>query len=105
MYSALDRTEYPRPDISATVSALESGSISRLSGTLGNSFSVLWKDSPLQKILESTEAAAVSLSGSGPARFAVYESPAEAEAAEKMLESRNIACFLCRPAEKSLVIE
>ena len=105
MYSALDRTEYPQPDISETVSALESGSISRLSGTLRNSFSVLWKDSPLQRILEGTEAAAVSLSGSGPARFAVYQSRATAESAEKVLKNKNIECFLCRPAEKSLVIE
>ena len=105
MYSALDRTEYQRPDISATVSALKSGSISGLSETLKNSFSVLWRESPLQKILENTGAAAVSLSGSGPARFAVYESLAEAEMAKKELESKKIECFLCLPAEKSLIIE
>lgn len=105
MYSALDRTEYPRPDISATVSALKSGSISGLSETLKNSFSILWRESPLQKIFESTGAAAVSLSGSGPARFAVYKNRAEAETAKKELESKNIECFLCCPAEKSLIIE
>ena len=102
MYAALDRTGYIKPDIEKTVRAAEAGDIRMLGTSLGNSFSALWTDTKLERKLKSTGAAGVSLSGSGPARFAVYTDKAVAESAQRRLKAENICCFLCAPAKKSL---
>lgn len=105
MYAALDRTGYIKPDIEKTVRAAEAGDISMLGASLGNSFSALWTDTKLERKLKSTGAVGVSLSGSGPARFAVYTAGAAAETAQRRLKAENICCFLCAPAKKSLIFE
>lgn len=105
MYAALDRTVYIKPDIEKTVRAAEAGDICMLGASLGNSFSALWTDTKLEQKLKSTGAAGASLSGSGPARFAVYTDKADAESARKRLRAENIYCFLCAPAKKSLIFE
>ena len=72
MFARLDKTDYPRPDIEKTVTAVKNGSYSELTQALGNSFSVLWEGSNIPDRLYSCGADAVSLSGSGPARFALF---------------------------------
>ena len=72
---------------------------------MDNSFSALWRESRVKDELLKTGANAVSLSGSGPAWFAVYTDKGRAEAAEKTLKALNIPVFMCEPQEKSLIIE
>lgn len=105
MFKKLDSAFYPKPDIEKTVRAINSGDYYKMIASFGNSFSVIWDGSPIKSLLRETKADSVSLSGSGPAWFAVYRDKNTAQAAENTLKKRNIECYLCAPCEKSLIIE
>lgn len=105
MFSRLDSAEYNKPDIEKTAAALDSRDLGAVLCSLDNSFAALWRESRVKEELLKTKADAVSLSGSGPAWFAVYLDKDRAEAAEKSLKEVNIPCFLCNAEDKSLMIE
>lgn len=105
MFSRLDSAQYDKPDIDRTVFALNSGDLSAVLSSMDNSFSELWRESRVKDELLKTKADAVSLSGSGPAWFAVYFDKDRAEAAEKTLKALNIPVFMCEPQEKSIMFE
>lgn len=105
MFSRLDNTDYIKPDIEKTVSAIESGNTDMLLSSLSNSFEILWKNSDILKTVNALGADAAGLSGSGPARFAVFKEKTAADKAKELLSSKGIAAYLCEPAEKSLIIE
>ena len=105
MFSRLDSAQYDKPDIDRTVFALNSGDLSAVLASMDNSFSALWRESRVKDELLKTKADAVSLSGSGPAWFAVYFDKDRAEAAEKTLKALNIPVFICEPQEKSIIFE
>lgn len=105
MFSRLDSVNYNKPDIEKTVSALNNGDLSAVLASLDNSFAALWEESRVNAELLKTGADAVSLSGSGPARFAVYRDKGAAENAEKTLKALGIPAFLCEPRDKSLIFE
>ena len=105
MFSRLDSAEYNKPDIEKTALALNSGDFPAVLASVDNSFAALWRESPVKAELLKSKADAVSLSGSGPAWFAVYLDKDRATAAEKSLKELNIPCFLCTPENKSLIFE
>ena len=105
MFSRLDSAQYDKPDIDRTVFALNSGDLSAVLSSMDNSFSELWRESRVKDELLKTKVDAVSLSGSGPAWFAVYIDKDRAEAAEKTLKALNIPVFMCEPQEKSIIFE
>ena len=105
MFSRLDKTEYIKPDIEKTVKAIENGNTDMLLSTLSNSFEILWENSDILKTVNALGADAAGLSGSGPARFAVFKEKTAAERAKELLSSKGIAAYLCEPTEKSLIIE
>lgn len=105
MFSRLDSAEYNKPDVDKTALALNSGNLSAVLSLMDNSFAALWQESYVKAELLKTHAEAVSLSGSGPAWFAVYRDKDRAVAAEKTLKALNIPVFMCEPQEKSLIIE
>ena len=102
MFARLDRLNYPKPDIEKTVSAINRGSYTELINSLGNSFSVLWDGREITEKLYNYGADAVSLSGSGPARFAVFSDEEKARATLKALEAENVKAYLCHTAESSV---
>ncbi len=104
MFARLDKTDYPRPDIEKTVTAVKNGSYSELTRALGNSFSVLWEGSNIPDRLYSCGADIVSLSGSGPARFALFSDDEKAKMAREYLKNEGFFVYLCRPSESSFVI-
>ena len=104
MFARLDKTDYPRPDIEKTVTAVKNGSYSELTRALGNSFSVLWEGSNIPDRLYSCGADVVSLSGSGPARFALFSDDEKAKMAREYLKNEGFFVYLCRPSESSFVI-
>ena len=104
MFARLDKTDYPRPDIEKTVTAVKNGSYSELTRALGNSFSVLWEGSNIPDRLYSCGADAVSLSGSGPARFALFSDDKKARMAREYLKNEGFFVYSCRPSESSFVI-
>ncbi|MEE1006515.1 MAG: 4-(cytidine 5'-diphospho)-2-C-methyl-D-erythritol kinase [Acutalibacteraceae bacterium] len=105
MFRRLDSAKYNKPDIEKTVSALNSGDVSAVFSSLDNSFSALWQESHVKAELLKTDADGVSLSGSGPAWFAVYRDKEKAVAAEKALKALRIPVFICEPQNKSLIFE
>ena len=102
MFKRLDNSDYIRPDIEKTVSAINRGSYTELINSLGNSFSVLWDGREMTEKLYKYGADAVSLSGSGPARFAVFSDEEKARATLKALEAENVKAYLCHTAESSV---
>lgn len=105
MFSRLDSTDYIKPDIEKTVNAVNCGDLNGVLENLGNSFEILWSKSPLKEMLSSTHPAACSLSGSGPARFAVYGDLNAALRARDKLSAKGIFCEICKPLNKSLIFE
>ena len=105
MFSRLDSTDYIKPDIEKTVNAVNCGDLNGVLENLGNSFEILWSKSPLKEILSSTHPAACSLSGSGPARFAVYGDLNSALRARDKLSAKGVFCEICKPLNKSLIFE
>lgn len=102
MFKRLNNSDYIRPDIEKTVSAINRGSYTELINSLGNSFSVLWDGREITEKLYKYGADAVSLSGSGPARFAVFSDEEKARATLKALEAENVKAYLCHTAESSV---
>ena len=105
MFKLLDSADYSKPDIDKTVSAINRGDLSAALASMDNSFAVLWEGSKVKAELMKTNADAVSLSGSGPAWFAVYRDEERAKNAERALKELNIPVFLCEPQDKSLIFE
>ena len=105
MFSRLDSTDYIKPDIEKTVNAVNCGDLTGVLENLGNSFEILWSKSALKEMLSSTHPAACSLSGSGPARFAVYGDLNAALRARDKLSAKGVFCEICKPLNKSLIFE
>lgn len=101
MYAQLDLKKYPRPDINALVSALGKGPFD---GLFKNSFSVCW-NGEFEKRLEKTGALAVSLSGSGPFRFALFPDIPSAAAAKAGLAADGIESIIAEPCDFALKFE
>ena len=104
MFSRLDSTDYIKPDIEKTVNAVNCGDLNGVLENLGNSFEILWSKSALKEMLSSTHPAC-SLSGSGPARFAVYGDLNAALRARDKLSAKGVFCEICKPLNKSLIFE
>ena len=105
MFARLDSLNYPKPDIEKTARAISSGSYAELTQALGNSFSVLWNGEKITEKLYKYGADAVALSGSGPARFAVFADSEKADKAKALLEKDGVKVYLCHPAKKSVVFK
>ena len=105
MFRLLDSADYNKPDIEKTATAINSQDMVSLLASMDNSFAALWRESRIKAELLKTDADAVSLSGSGPAWFAVYLDKNRAVAAEKALKALEIPAFLCEPENKSLIFE
>ena len=105
MFLRLDSTDYIKPDIEKTVNAVNCGDLNGVLENLGNSFEILWSKSALKEMLSSTHPAACSLSGSGPARFAVYGDLNAALRARDKLSAKGVFCEICKPLNKSLIFE
>ena len=105
MFRLLDSADYNKPDIEKTATAINLQDMVSLLASMDNSFAALWRESRIKAELLKTDADAVSLSGSGPAWFAVYLDKNRAVAAEKALKALEIPLFLCEPENKSLIFE
>lgn len=101
MYSQLDSKEYIKPDINALVSALGRGTFD---GLLKNSFSACWQDD-FEERLEKTGASTVSLSGSGPYRFALFADIKSAVRAKAELAADGIESIIAEPCDFALKFE
>ena len=105
MYSRLDAENPDHPDMDATVNAIENNDLSALVKIIDNSFISVNKDFILRDRLLESGAIGVSLSGSGPTWYAIFDDNAKAAAAEGFLKRSKIDCYLVTPCEKAIIFE
>lgn len=84
---------------------LKEGCLKTLCGSIANSFEVLWDNSELKKLLCDTRPLCVSLSGSGPSVFAVYDNETSLLKAKETLDNREYECYLTRPVDCGVKFE
>ena len=105
MYQKLDSMETVFIDVDKTVSALEEGNIEALASSMKNSFSLVWPKSATKDKLLALNSLAVSLSGSGPTYFAVYDSKREAKKDFKLLNKNEIEAYLVSFSNETLITD
>ncbi len=105
MYNRLDSENPPHPDMDKTVEAIEEGDIRELMQNIGNSFISVNKPFELKEKLLSLGSVGVSLSGSGPTWYSVFEDKKKAEVAYNTVKESGIECYLAFPCEKSVYFE
>ncbi len=105
MYRILDSKPYKECDTKAVIEAVENNDLIGLSEKIYNAFSEIWTESFVKKALSASSPLAVSLSGSGPTWFAIFDDEKRAQKAKQDLENQNLKCFLIKPCDKSLIFE
>jgi len=105
MYSRLDSEKHSLPDVDKTVTAIKNDDISALAQSLENSFSAVNEPFGYKQYLLENGALAVSLSGSGPTHFALFDDKVKAEIAYKALKAENEDCYLAEPLENGIIFE
>lgn len=105
MYSRLDSMDYPRPDMVATVKAVENSDLKALAEVIDNSFIAVNSQFAFERELKEKGAIAVSLSGSGPTCFGIFDNIKNAKSAETHLKKQSIECFLVEPLDKAIIFE
>jgi len=105
MYKKYDSLNTPFiPDTEAIVSAISNKDNKRISENIGNSFEEITGLYGIDKILKDTAPLSVSLSGSGPSVFAVYDKKADAEEALSALKKEKIKAFIATPESKGVIV-
>lgn len=103
MYKRLDAKEKILPNTELALKAIADNDIKGLSAVLKNSFTAVWDKSVGRDALEQTDALGVSLSGSGPVWFGVYENIDTAKKAFNKLKELKIDCWLACPCESGVI--
>lgn len=105
MYRIIDSKPYANCNTEAVITALENNNLLLLCKNIGNAFTAVWEQSFVKTAMLNLEPLGVSLSGSGPTWFAVFENEDNAKAAKTVLESQNITCWLTKPQDKAIIFE
>ena len=105
MYRRLDENETVLANTEAVLKAIEENDLIELSNNLYNAFETVWPQSKVKAELLKTGAVVVSLTGSGPTWFAVFDDIEKAELAKKALIRKEIPCWICYPCDKAIEFE
>lgn len=105
MYRIVDSEPYDFCNSDDVIKAVEADDLCGLAHSVSNAFSIVWKNSFVKEKLESQSPLAVSLSGSGPTWFALFEDYESAQLACENLKSDKIQAFLVTPQEKAIIFE
>lgn len=105
MYKRLDSENHSKPDVDSAVKAIETEDIIELSKLMDNSFISVWNNSETKKQLSEFDALCVSLSGSGPTWFALFEDKKKAKTAYETLKKQDIECYLVKPQSFAVSFE
>lgn len=105
MYNKLDNSDYPHPDIDEIIENIEEDNLFALSENLDNSFISVNKEFELKKLFLEMGAIGVSLSGSGPTWYGVFDNFKEANELLEKLKSMEIEAFVVKPLEKAIFFE
>ncbi len=105
MYNRLDSENPPHPDMDKITQLIEKGDLSGMMEVIGNSFISVNKPFEFKEKLLSLGAVGVSLSGSGPTWYSVFEEEKKALDAYNCFKESGMECYLVRPSEKSVYFE
>ncbi len=106
MYRVIDSTVIlDRPDNSAAKEAILGGNLNKLCKNVKNVFSAAWQPNAITDILKQNDALAVSLSGSGPSYFGIFDCADKANGALSALKKRSICSFIAKPTDSAIVFE
>jgi 4-diphosphocytidyl-2-C-methyl-D-erythritol kinase len=105
MYRLLDSKDPEISDTEKVIKAVENNDLNLLSNSLFNAFLSVWGESELKQRLLELSPLCVSLSGSGPTHFALFDDFEKAETAQKTLENQNIDCWLADFCDKAIIFE
>lgn len=106
MYARLDAlAETDHPDTEKAVKAIKSGDLKALCKETKNVFAQLWDLKDVEKLLKPTLPLSISLSGSGPTVFAIYEKQDDALKAFNLAKQQKMECYVCSFAKSSAVFE
>ena len=105
MYQIIDNNPYIPCNTDEVIKAISENNLLRLSQNLSNAFTVVWEDSLVKKALSDQAPIGVSLSGSGPTWFAIFETEQAAVVAKKALEKQDISCWVTVPQNKAIIFE
>lgn len=105
MYRRLDAKQTVLANNLAVLEAIKNNDLVQLSDNLYNAFEAVWPQSKVKAELSKTDAVMVSLTGSGPTWFAVYDDIEKAEAAKNALSEKQIPCWICTPCDSAIIFE
>ncbi len=106
MYQTLDNMPLTPINIDTLVEKINAQSgLEEIYGLLENSFEICWEQDDLAIKLKKLGANAVSLSGSGPTCFGIFESRKAAKRALASLKKQKINCYLTKTTKNSIIIE
>lgn len=107
MYNVIDNTDVSdyRPDNIAAKSAIEKSDLNTLCQNINNVFSAAWESDEIALIMKECGALSVSLSGSGPSYFGVFDNESYAKTAVECLKNLSIAAFYAVPTKKGCEVE
>ncbi len=105
MYKRVDA--YPQQNFftQSMVSAINKSDLNAVCNNVFNAFSTVCENSTLIEDIKHTNACSVSLSGSGPTVFALYDNILNAEHAKKELEQKGYAPIAAIPSKVGIIIE
>ena len=105
MYKRLDAENPSHPDTLAAIKAIEENNLNNLAQLMDNFFISVNREFPLTEKLMELGALGVSLSGSGPTHFAVFDSEILAQSAYGTLKKAELECYLVKPVDIGIEIE
>lgn len=106
MYSVIDNTDKPIfVDTANMLLGINNCDLSLIAENCANAFSAAWDDKITTDILKSFKPLCVSLSGSGPTHFAIFNDKSAAQECVESLLKENIDAFLTHPTPNAIIFE
>lgn len=105
MYKKIDNCPQAERYTKSVVKAIENNDLKTVCNNVFNAFSAVCNNTELIKDIKSTNPLAVSLSGSGPTVFAIYNNIDDADKAKIALKQKNYNPIIATPSKNGIIFE
>lgn len=105
MYKKIDSCPQLEFYTQAVADGIKSGNLDAVCKNVFNAFSAVCDNAKLEDDIKTTNPLAVSLSGSGPTVFAIYENLTLATKAKNELEKSGYSPVIATPSKNGIIIE
>lgn len=105
MYRIIDGNEQIKVNTEKILECIKKGDLNELSENLCNAFETAWGNSALKEKMLNFSPLSVSLTGSGPTWFALFEDFNKANGMMERLKNDGIECYIAQPLDCALEIE